>query len=266
MNNTENPNESLNQIIGKRIRNVIKLKGLTQKEVAEQIFYQENSFSEMLSGKKGISKENLVKLSEILGCSTDYFLGLNDFPSKNPLVPDIADYTGLTDFAIESLHMYKNADPYKKYKNIPVPDPRFPDYTIEQLKEEYGDDKLFVSLVEPKSILWLSAFIALNSTCLKMENTFISYKIECIRKTAFDVAQKELLSELNKDNHASDEKNQLYNQVILHQENSASHLAILKESVLNDFSDFCDLYFAALESDAVEIYLENTKKRVNSDK
>ena len=82
--------------VGRRIKAVLKLRGLTQKKVVEKIYYSESAFSEALSGNKGFSVETLVKLSKILECSTDYFFGLSDFPSKNPLVPDIAKYTGLS--------------------------------------------------------------------------------------------------------------------------------------------------------------------------
>ena len=265
MNNTENPNESLNQIIGKRIRNVIKLKGLTQKEVAEQIFYKETSFSDMLAGKKGISQENLVKLSKILGCSTDYFLGLNDYPSKDPSVTKISEYTGLSTGAIERLHTFKDPECFKQYYRIPSPDPRFPDYTEEKIREEFGDDKLYLSLLEPKSIVWLSNFIAHNTTSLKIENEFISYILELARKMEFDAAQKEMLHQLE-ENPDSKELNQLYDQVILHQENCTGHLDSLKESISSDFSDFCNWYFKELEKQAEQIYLKNAKESTSSDK
>ena len=243
--------------VGSRIKAVLKLRGLTQKKVVEKIYYSESAFSEALSGNKGFSVETLVK---ILECSTDYFLGLSDFPSKNPLVPDIADYTGLSANAIERLHSFKDADCYKRYRRIPLSDPRFPDYTHEKLKEEYGDDKLFLSLLEPKSIVWLSNFIAQDTTALKIENEFICYLLEYVRKIGFDSAQKELQSKLNENNSDLEETNQLYDQVVLHQENSAGHLDTIKESIFNDFANFCNWHFAKLEKEAEEIYLEKIEK------
>lgn len=252
---------SFNKEVGSRIKTVIKLRGLTQEKVAEMIPYSPSAFSTALSGKtKGFSVETLVKLSKILECSTDYFFGFSDFPSKNPLVPDIAKYTGLAANAIERLHSFKDADCYKRYYRIPLSDPRFPDYNHEKLKEEYGDDKLFLSLLEPKSIVWLSNFIAHDTTALKIENEFICYLLEYVRKIGFDSAQKELQARLKENNSDSEEINRLYDQVVLHQENSVGHLNELKESIINDFVDFCNWHFASLEKDAERIYLENNKE------
>lgn len=253
--------KNFDEEVGSRIKAVIKLRGLTQEKVAEMIPYSPSAFSTALSGKtKGFFKETYVKLSKILECSTDYFFGLSDFPSKNPLVPDIAKYTGLSANAIERLHSFKDADCYKRYYRIPLSDPRFPDYNHEKLKEEYGDDKLFLSLLEPKSIVWLSNFIAQDTTVLKIENEFICYLLEYVRKIGFDSAQKELQSKLNENNSDSEETNQLYNQVVLHQENSAKHLNDVKNSIINDFADFCNWHFAGLEKDAERIYLEKIEK------
>lgn len=250
--------KNFDEEVGSRIKAVIKLRGLTQEKVAEMIPYSLSAFSTALSGKtKGFFKETYVKLSKILECSTDYFLGLSEYPSKNPLVPDIADYTGLSANAIERLHSFKDADCYKRYRRIPLSDPRFPDYTHEKLKEEYGDDKLFLSLMEPKSIVWLSNFIAQDTTALKIENEFICYLLEYVRKIGFDSAQKELKSKLNENNSDLEETNQLYDQVVLHQENSAKHLNDIKNSIINDFVDFCNWHFAGLEKDAERIYLES---------
>lgn len=252
--------KSFKEEVGSRIKAVIKLRGLTQKKVAEKIHYSETAFSEILSGKKGISKETLVELSKTLECSTDYFLGLSDFPSKNPLVPDIADYTGLSANAIERLHSFKDVDYYKRFYRIPLSDAPFPDFTEEQLREEYGDDKLYLSLLEPKSIVWLSNFIAHDTTALKIENEFICYLLEYVRKIGFDSAQKELQARLKENNSESEEINRLSDQVFLHQENSVGHLNELKESIINDFVDFCNWHFASLEKDAERIYLENNKE------
>lgn len=253
--------KNFDEEVGIRIKAVIKLRGLTQKKVAEKIPYSPSAFSTALSGeKRGFSMETLVKLSKTLECSTDYFLGLSDFPSKNPLVPDIADYTGLSANAIERLHSFKDADYYKRFYRIPLSDAPFPDFTEEQLREEYGDDKLYLSLLVPKSIVWLSNFIAHDTTALKIENEFIGYLLEYVRKISFDYAREALQSKLNENNSDLEETNQLYDQVVLHQENSAGHLDTIKESIFSDFAEFCNWHFAKLEKEAEEIYLEKIEK------
>lgn len=60
--------------IGKRIRKRRKELNLTQEQIAEKMEVSIQMISNLERGNKAIKIENLIKISEILGVSTDYIL------------------------------------------------------------------------------------------------------------------------------------------------------------------------------------------------
>lgn len=60
--------------MGIRIKNQRKSLKLTQEEIAEQLDISVKHFSEVERGLTGLSVENLIKLSNILGLSIDYIV------------------------------------------------------------------------------------------------------------------------------------------------------------------------------------------------
>ena len=60
--------------MGHRIKYQRKLLKFTQEEMAEQLGISVKHFSEVERGLTGLSIENLVKLSRILGMSLDYMI------------------------------------------------------------------------------------------------------------------------------------------------------------------------------------------------
>ena len=62
------------QEIGERISKRRKLMGLTQEQLAEQMDVSIQMISNLERGVKAIRIDNLVKLSRILGVTTDYIL------------------------------------------------------------------------------------------------------------------------------------------------------------------------------------------------
>lgn len=60
--------------IGKRIRQQRKELNLTQEQMAEKMEVSIQMVSNLERGNKAIKIENLIKISEILGVSTDYIL------------------------------------------------------------------------------------------------------------------------------------------------------------------------------------------------
>ncbi len=60
--------------MGLRIKNQRKLLNLTQEVLAEQLDISVKHFSEVERGLSGLSIENLIKLSGILGVSIDYIV------------------------------------------------------------------------------------------------------------------------------------------------------------------------------------------------
>lgn len=66
-----------------RLVQLRKEKKLTQKEIAEQIGIKQNSYSDWETGKNEPNLENIVKLSKILGTTTDFLLGKSSLSSSN---------------------------------------------------------------------------------------------------------------------------------------------------------------------------------------
>lgn len=60
--------DTINSIIGKKIRRIRKDIGLTQKEIADKLGITDSGFAQLERGDNLISIEHLVKLPSILGC------------------------------------------------------------------------------------------------------------------------------------------------------------------------------------------------------
>ncbi|MBQ2936816.1 MAG: helix-turn-helix transcriptional regulator [Lachnospiraceae bacterium] len=60
--------------MGERLRTQRKLMNLTQEQLAERLDISIKHYSEAERGIIGLSVENLIKVSEILGISLDYLL------------------------------------------------------------------------------------------------------------------------------------------------------------------------------------------------
>ena len=60
--------------MGLRVKNQRKARNLTQEVLAEQLNISVKHFSEVERGLSGLSVENLIKLSNILGVSIDYIV------------------------------------------------------------------------------------------------------------------------------------------------------------------------------------------------
>lgn len=74
--------------IGERILNLRKELNLSQKELAEKTGITEASLSRYENNLREPKAEIIAKISEVLGCSTDYLLGRTDnkkdYTSSNP--------------------------------------------------------------------------------------------------------------------------------------------------------------------------------------
>ena len=62
-------------IFPQRLKELRFEKGLTQKELAEQIGIKRNTYSDWENGKTEPSFENLVKLADLLDVSLDWLFG-----------------------------------------------------------------------------------------------------------------------------------------------------------------------------------------------
>jgi len=69
-------NNEISLIIGKRIANARKKKGLRQNELAEALGIKQNRLSNWEVGVTPPRADQIVSLTQILGVSSDYLLGI----------------------------------------------------------------------------------------------------------------------------------------------------------------------------------------------
>lgn len=71
--------EKFDQIkIGKRLKDLRKESGLTQKELADKINLSQNMVSSLEKGVSAMSVKTLMQLCSVFKCSADYILGFED--------------------------------------------------------------------------------------------------------------------------------------------------------------------------------------------
>lgn len=66
----------------RRIRDLREDKDYTQQYVAEKLSYTHSAYSKIERGERVLTAEILVQLSNLYDVSTDYLLGLTDFPDR----------------------------------------------------------------------------------------------------------------------------------------------------------------------------------------
>lgn len=88
------------------LRNMRNKKGYSQQEIAEVLDIGQDTYSDYELGKTPIPSHILIQLSNILGVSCDYILGLTD--SLNIGNKEIEDMTGLNEQAIENLRTFND--------------------------------------------------------------------------------------------------------------------------------------------------------------
>ena len=112
---------SLNYILlGKRIRNIRKRKGVTQAALAEKINCSPSYISYVENGSKGLSLDSLIQIANVLNISTDDILIdslVNTIKVSNQefadLVADCSEYE--IRILLEVVHSTKNALREHKY-------------------------------------------------------------------------------------------------------------------------------------------------------
>ena len=71
--------------MGERLRAERKQKHMTQEQLAEQLDISIKHYSEAERGIVGLSVENLIKVSEILGISLDYLINYHGYQLRSCL-------------------------------------------------------------------------------------------------------------------------------------------------------------------------------------
>lgn len=191
---------------------------------------------------------------------------MNDCYSKEPLVPYIAEYTGLSSDAVERLHLFKDPKNLTRYyKAVRNPSAKFDYYTDAGIREEFGNNKWLIALLGQKSVVWLSDFITYSPACLLLNTRFRLYLIECLRKIDYDSIHKEAIRQLREDGAPADQIRVAYNQILIEQENCSAHRSQIKKDLRKVFDDFCNGYCMKLEKIAEEIHDMNLNDSAYSD-
>ena len=66
----------------RRIRDLREDLDYTQQDVADYLVCTQATYSRVENGARVLSVEMLIKLSELYNVSTDYLLGISDFPQR----------------------------------------------------------------------------------------------------------------------------------------------------------------------------------------
>lgn len=67
---------------GQRMRDLRKKKGMTQSDVGDALSLGKSTISQYETGVNDPDTSTLRKIASLLGCTTDYLLGITDEPSK----------------------------------------------------------------------------------------------------------------------------------------------------------------------------------------
>ena len=97
----------MRNILGERLKSARVKAGQTQEDIAKLLRVQRQVISYFENGSRTPNIDDLIKLAEIFGTSTDYLLGLTDAQSTDLEVKYICDYTGLSEAAVSELHNNK---------------------------------------------------------------------------------------------------------------------------------------------------------------
>ena len=120
--------------MGERIEDLMKEKGVTQKQVAEAIKMTPGNFSKLINGENTNPKINaIIELAKYFEVSADYLLCLSNY--RTPQSADIGAITGLSDETINALNYdvrYFETS-YKVLEEIDTQD----DISIDFLQKEY---------------------------------------------------------------------------------------------------------------------------------
>lgn len=93
-----------------RLREVMDNKRTTQKELADYLGLSRQAVSAYCDGSSSPDWRTLTKIRNYFGVSADYLLGLSDNATVEPEVQAVCKYTGLTQEAVETLHVYATGE------------------------------------------------------------------------------------------------------------------------------------------------------------
>lgn len=111
-------NNDLSKFIGNRINNLLAVNRKKQKELAHFLSVTDNTISYYVGGSRTPNLSQLIKIAEFFNTSVDYLVGLTAAPTTDKDVQYICDYTGLSEYSVNVLHIQKSAKIEKLHKTI----------------------------------------------------------------------------------------------------------------------------------------------------
>lgn len=87
-----------------RLKAIMKEKGVTQKQLAEQLHMTRQAVSLYMTGHSLPTIDKLLTITDYFDVSADYLIGKTDVRTQGADVNMICEYTGLSEKAVETLH------------------------------------------------------------------------------------------------------------------------------------------------------------------
>lgn len=97
-------------IFAVRLRELIKLTGKKQQEIADNIGVSRQALNKWVNGETVPDIFSAAKIADLFNVSTDYLTGRTGTKSVNPEIQAACEVTGLSENAIKMLSQLKNAD------------------------------------------------------------------------------------------------------------------------------------------------------------
>ena len=102
--------KSVELSISDRMEDLLKENKITSQELSKQTNISKATISDIINGqKKGYNYEYFIRFAKFFNVTTDFLFGLTDAKTVDKDIRAICDYTGLTEEAIRTLHMFKNS-------------------------------------------------------------------------------------------------------------------------------------------------------------
>lgn len=111
MDSKQKDNNSTAEFSG-RLKELINEKGLSLRDLAADMGVTFTALSDWQRGNKTPRADSIVILARYFGVSSDYLLGLTDVRTSETDARAVAEYTGLSEYAVKELHHpYYRDDP-----------------------------------------------------------------------------------------------------------------------------------------------------------
>lgn len=124
-------------IFSKRLKKLIVEKGITQKELADEIGVKQQTIAQYGNGETQPSLERIYDIADIFNVSIDYLLGKTEAKSTDIELRAVCDYTGLSEESIICLRDFFYPDELFKRTESDDPD------SWKRILDLHGDPKKY---------------------------------------------------------------------------------------------------------------------------